>query len=105
MATEAAISNVETNCYLGLSLHVGITQFGLLALHRDGFAVDEDLFDVSAQLQRGSVGDDNVRGLAHVERAEFLAEAPDLSRIQRDGLEGLFFGKSVGDGVSGGVRK
>jgi len=49
-------------CKIKSALHVGIAEMGLFVLHRNRLAVNENLFDVSAQFQRIAVGDDHIRG-------------------------------------------
>ncbi len=68
-------------------------------------ALDVDLLHVGADIERIAVGDDHVRGLAHVERAELVADAAHLGRVQRDGLQRFVIGQAIGHRISCRVRQ
>ena len=68
-------------------------------------ARDVDRFDAGAELQRVAVGHEQVRALAHVDRAQHVGHAQHLGRGEGDRAQGLLAGEAEADGLGGEVGK
>src|SRR4051812_4956718 len=88
-----------------LPLRVRVAQLSLLAHQWDLAPGNEDVLDVSLEVQRIAISDHDVGCLAHIQRSELVINTPHLRGVQSDGLERLLVRKAVSDGVTGGVRQ
>src|SRR3954471_10535834 len=88
-----------------LPLRVRVAQLSLLAHQWDLAPGNEDVLDVSLEVERITVGDDDVGCLAHIQRSELVINAPHLRGIESDRLQRLLVRKAVSDGITGGVRQ
>src|SRR6266481_1422632 len=89
-----------------LPLHsVSFVEFLLAGIQTHGFTVDEHQIDVSPDVQRISVGHNEVRRFSFVDRAQPIGNSIDLGSVQGYGLVCLFLWKSEGDGSRSLVRK
>src|SRR5215471_20193879 len=72
---------------------------------RSELTTNEEVLHIRCKFERVAVGNNDVGGFADLERAQLVRETEDLRRIKRDGLEALFRGETVGDGVGGVLAK
>src|SRR5690606_39378179 len=59
----------------------------VLVVRADLLAADDQVLDLRPDLERISVGDDEVGDLSHFYAAETVAVAEDIGRVERDGAE------------------
>src|SRR5579883_2304602 len=96
----------QNRCVGGrLGRGVLVAQAGLPAGHRDLLAADEHALDVGLDVERVAAGHDDIGHFAGIERAQLAGHAPDLSGVQRDGLESFLGGKTEAGGESRLVRQ
>jgi hypothetical protein len=70
-------------------LAVLIPELGLPRLHRNRVTLDINLLYIGAHIQRIAIGNHHIRGLAFVQRAQLIGNAPDLGRVEGDRLQRL----------------
>src|SRR5690348_13375833 len=63
-----------------------VAQLGLFADQRDLLTANEDMLYIRLHVEWISVRDHHVAHLAHIQRAKVLVHAPDLRRIDGEGL-------------------
>ena len=77
----------------------------MAVFERSELTTNEEVLHIRCEFERVAVGNNDVGGFADLERAQLVRETEDLGRIKRDGLEALFRGETVGDGVGGILAK
>ena len=75
-----------------LAVLVFFIQLDMFTRHIHRPTIDEHLFDLGPEFQWVTVGKDEVRNLSLFEASHEFVDTEDLSRIDRDTFQCLFFG-------------
>ena len=75
---------------LNSSIFETIEKLRVAARKRDQPPVDEHVFNVRSRVENIAVRYNDIRHLADLDRSEPVCYAQDLSRIERDRLQGFF---------------
>ena len=70
-------------------------------VHGSKLPTNEEVLDVSSQLERVAVGDNEIGEFALLESSELIVKAEHARGINGDGFEGFLVRQTVGDGVGG----
>ena len=84
-----------------LLVQIPIAQVCLSVFHRDFLARDKYLLYVRLHVEEIAGGDDEICGLAHIERSQTVSNAPNLCRIDGDSFQCFVGRKAERSGETG----
>src|SRR6266404_514787 len=81
------------------AIQILLVQGFLLVVERSELSLDEEIAHLGGELERITVGHDDIGNLAALEGANLIGETKNFGWIQGHGLQRFVIGKTVGHGV------